>query len=292
METLIFIDTNILLDFYRYSQGGAVLPVLKHIDKSHDKIITGNQVEMEFKKNRQKVILSSLGMLKEPKWESLQIPVFLSEAQSAQVISKNRKEIIKQINKLQKRAESILRNPSANDEVYKCAQRLFKNGSQYNLSRDKKIRFNIRRLAWKRFILGYPPRKKDDTSIGDAINWEWIIHCSKEYQAHVVIATRDSDYGYQSKSEPILNDWLKQEFKDRVSRTRKIHLTNRLTHAFKLAAIKVKKKEIEEEERFVEESRKTSETILPQSQDDDDIIWTIKLPTGDIKRFKFPFKKE
>ena len=28
------------------------------------------------------------------------------------------------------------------------------------------------RLAWRRFLLGYPPRKANDTSIGDAVNWE------------------------------------------------------------------------------------------------------------------------
>ena len=90
MDALIFIDTNILLDFYRYPQGSAVLPILSHIDANHEKIITGNQVEMEFKKNRQKVILDSIGFLKGPKWEAFKVPVILSETQPAEIISKFR----------------------------------------------------------------------------------------------------------------------------------------------------------------------------------------------------------
>ncbi|MDO8703509.1 MAG: PIN domain-containing protein [Sulfuricaulis sp.] len=78
MDALIFIDTNIFLDFYRYPQGSAVLPILGYIDGNHDKIITGNQIEMEFKKNRQKVILESIGFLKGPAWRKNwgQITVF------------------------------------------------------------------------------------------------------------------------------------------------------------------------------------------------------------------------
>ncbi len=49
MIALVFIDTNILLDFYRYSRGGTILPVLDHIDKNHGKIITTMQVEKELK---------------------------------------------------------------------------------------------------------------------------------------------------------------------------------------------------------------------------------------------------
>jgi hypothetical protein len=52
MSSLLFIDTNILLDFYRYPRGSALLSVLGHIDRNHDKIITTTQVDMEYKKNK------------------------------------------------------------------------------------------------------------------------------------------------------------------------------------------------------------------------------------------------
>ena len=55
---LVFVDTNILLDFYRFRrESGLVL--LQRFDKIHDRLITTYQVEMEFKKNRQRVILDA-----------------------------------------------------------------------------------------------------------------------------------------------------------------------------------------------------------------------------------------
>ncbi len=258
MDALIFIDTNILLDFYRYPQGSAVLPILSHIDANHEKIITGNQVEMEFKKNRQKVILDSIGFLKGPKWETFKVPVILSETQPAEIISKNKDEIAKQSKKLQKLIEAVLRDPAQNDVVYQTVQRLFRNGSSLNLTREDKIRLTIRRLARKRFILGYPPRKPDDTSVGDPINWEWIIYCAKETNKNVIIVSRDSDYGYRYRDEPIINDWLLQEFRERVSRKKEILLTNRLTHAFELAKVAVKPKEVSDEDKLIDEIRSSA----------------------------------
>lgn len=71
LDALVFIDTNILLDFYRVRGWEGGLTVLNHITESVDRIITGNQIEMEFKRNRQKVILEALGKTKGPDWGAL-----------------------------------------------------------------------------------------------------------------------------------------------------------------------------------------------------------------------------
>ena len=252
MSALLFIDTNILLDFYRYPRGSAILSVLEHIDKNHDKIITTTQVEMEYKKNRQKVIVSSLSEMKGAKWDSYKLPVILSEAQAAATIEKNRKDIDKQSKILTKKIESILRSPSTNDDVYKTLQRLFKSSSELNLKRPNPLRFTIRNLARKRFILGYPPRKDSDVTISDAINWEWIIYCAQNNNQDVVIVSRDTDYGCRHSGSMLINDWLSQEFKERVNRRKKVTLTDKLTEGFKLADISVRKKEVEEEDKFLE----------------------------------------
>jgi predicted nucleic acid-binding protein len=86
MDTLIFIDTNILLDFYR-SRNEASLKLLKHLDTLHDKLITTYQAEMEFKKNRQAVILESHNALKSP--DSISAPAFLSEAKATKGLQRN-----------------------------------------------------------------------------------------------------------------------------------------------------------------------------------------------------------
>ncbi|ACC79193.1 PIN domain-containing protein [Nostoc punctiforme] len=263
MNALIFIDTNIFLDFYRVRGGEQKLNLLKRVDDHHDRIITTAQVEMEYKKNRQIVILESLNKFKTPDWGGLTPPAFLSDAQPAIAITKSKSEISSQQNKLKKRIEAILKNPSTNDPVFKILQRLFRSKSDFNLSREKKIRFKIRGLAWKRFILGYPPRKDKDTSIGDAINWEWIIHCAENTEKDIILVTRDTDYGVNYNKELILNDWLSQEFKQRVGRKRKIIITDRLTQAFKTISVTVtKQEEIEEDSLLEEKIRNTEEFSL------------------------------
>jgi hypothetical protein len=267
MDALLFIDTNIFLDFYRVRGGGEGLSLLQRIEEHHDRIITGAQVEMEYKKNRQRVILESLNRFKTPEWGGLTPPAFLSDAQPANIITRNKSEISSQQKKLKTRIEAILRTPSRNDPVYKILQRLFKNSCQFNLTRDKKIRFKIRRLSWKRFILGYPPRKAQDTSIGDAINWEWLIHCAGKTDKHIIIVTRDTDYGLNYSGELILNDWLAQEFKQRISQKRRIEITDRLTQAFKKISISVTKKEEQEENSLLEERKQCEEDAASDMSD-------------------------
>ena len=150
------------------------------------------------------------------------------------MIKKHQNQISNQQKKVTEKIQKILKNPGSNDEVYRVLQRVFKHSSDFNLNRDSKRRFAIRRLARKRFFLGYPPRKKNDTSYGDAINWEWIVQCSIDSGKDIVIVTRDSDYGVIYKDESYLNDWLQQEFKQRVSQQRKIKLTAKLSEGLKM----------------------------------------------------------
>jgi hypothetical protein len=250
-EALIFIDTNIMLDFYRIRGDIGGLSLLEPIDQNHGRIITTCQVEMEYKKNRQRVILESLARIKTPDWSGLSPPAFLWHAQPAKTLAKSKQEITKQQSKLRRRIAAVLSDPAANDTVYQVLQRLFTDRGPYNLSRDKKVRHQIQRLARKRFLLGCPPRKNNDTAIGDAINWEWIMNCAKESRKNIVIVSRDADYGSQYEDKSILNDWLSQEFKERTSRKRKIVLTDRLTQAFKMIAVPVTKAQEKEEKELL-----------------------------------------
>ena len=254
IDALVFIDTNIFLDFYRVRGWEGGLSVLEHISANHSRLITGSQVEMEFKKNRQRVILESLGKAKSPDWGALNVPTFLQDSKPNRAIERARKQVDDQIKRMRTRIERVLKNPATNDPVYRVAQALFKIDSPLNLSRDKDARYRIRRLAMKRFALGYPPRKSGDTSIGDAINWEWVIRCAEETGKHIIIVSRDSDYGHSYQKASVLNDWLRQEFAERISRRRKIILTDRLTEAFKRISVPVTREEEAEEEALLEET--------------------------------------
>lgn len=154
MDALIFIDTNIMLDFYRIRAGGAGLSVLKHIDQNKGIIITGNQVEMEFKKNRQGVLKESLQRIKKtPEWSCLEPPAFLETAKPVKAIETSKNQLIKLQKTLKRRLESILKKPVRCDPVFQALQRLFNNKGPYNLDRTKKNGNQIGRMAWKRFLL-------------------------------------------------------------------------------------------------------------------------------------------
>ena len=252
LDTIIFVDTNVLLDFYRIKKSDVSTKYLEQLEACRDRLIVGSQVEMEYKKNRQRVIVEALSTFSGPDWSRLTPPALVAELQATKMLEKHRKHLTDQQEKLNSKITKILGNPSRCDPVYQTLQRLFKHDSPLNLSRERKERFAIRNLARKRFVLGYPPRKNNDTSIGDAINWEWIIHCSITTGKHVVIVTRDTDYGViNQKGACYLNDWLKQEFSERVSQKRQIILTDKLSTGLKLVSAAVTREMEQEEERLL-----------------------------------------
>lgn len=264
MPALVFIDTNIFLDFYRYGNDVS-LSLLDRVNDNHDRIITTAEVEMEYKKNRQKVILTALSAIKPQNSGQLNVPAFLKESQHKQTSIRIQKQLNTLGNRLVARTEKLLESPSRNDPVYQILQRLFKSKKDCHLNRGKKMRSEIREKAYKRFLLGYPPRKPNDTSIGDAINWEWIIYCAKNRPGDIVIISRDTDYGEHHKDRSFLNDWLYQEFKERVSHRRSIMLTRRLSEGFKLAEITVSLEEEQAEESFLSTYKFTYSDILLSS---------------------------
>lgn len=252
LDALIFIDTNIYLDFYRIRKSNVSMKYLDEIVAHKEIIITSSQVEMEFKKNRQSVILESIGELKKLSSINLSFPAIIANAQASKMLKKHKGNIEKQKKKLKERVEKILKNPSGNDPVYKSLQKVWKFKSDYNLNRDNKQRFANRKLAAKRFFLGYPPRKKGDNSIGDAINWEWIVKCAEKSGKAIIVVSRDTDFGTHYDNESFLDDWLQKEFKERISRKRKIVFTDKLSTAFKLVEIPVTEEMVKEEKIVID----------------------------------------
>ena len=232
-DTLLFVDTNVLLDFYRFPRSDVSLRYVDQLEACKDRLILTAQVEMEYKKNRQKVISETLKGFTLPDWSKLTPPPLVADLQAAKTIVKCRTEISKQHKRLLDRMLKILRTPAVHDPVYQMLQRLFKYDSSLSLSRAKKERHEIRELARKRFQLGYPPRKSDDTSIGDAVNWEWVVRCAEQTGKHVVIVTRDSDYGAIRPEGSYLNDFLRHEFGERLNKKRKLTLTDKLSEGLR-----------------------------------------------------------
>jgi PIN domain len=261
IQKLLFVDTNIWLDFYR-ARTDAGLKLLKHLEKVSGQIVVTYQLEMEFKKNRQGAIAESLNELKPPQHTSR--PGLFSDAKAVKSLEKGLKTASQRVDQLKERLRRALENPASYDPVYQTCQRVFHRESDLVLTRNDPIRRVIRRRAFRRFIMGCPPRKKNDTSIGDAMNWEWMVECALNRTAELVIVTRDSDYGSVIGNRAYINDHLRQEFSERVSNKRKVLLYPKLSEALKHFQVAITEQETKEEELLV--STRPSERGTGSSQ--------------------------
>jgi hypothetical protein len=247
MPKLLFVDTNIWLDFYR-NRSETALKLLRHLDDVADRLIATYQLEMEYKKNRHAAIIEGFKSLTIPPVPRLGI---LSDAKELQKIQTDLRAAEARAKKLRARLTKILREPTKNDEVFKVCQRVFHRDSNIVLTREMPERRRICSRALRRFLMGYPPRKNNDVTCGDAINWEWMLHCASAEKAELVIVTRDGDYGTDFDGEPLLNDFLKHEFRDRVSQKREVLLFRKLSEALKHFDVKVTPDEARQEEEMI-----------------------------------------
>jgi PIN domain len=248
IPNLLFVDANIWLDFYRV-RNDTGLRLLEHTEALKDRLIVTYQLESEYKRNRQAALFEGMQELKAP--PQIPRPGIFSDAAAAKIMARNVKEAEKRVKKLRDRVLKALRDPAAHDPVYQSCQRLFQKTDDLTLRRDNPTKRIIRRRAFRRFLHGSPPRKRNDTSIGDAINWEWMVHCATEKKAGLVIVTRDSDYGLTIEKESYINDALRQEFSERVSQKRPLRLFSRLSDALKLFDVAVTAQEEESESELV-----------------------------------------
>lgn len=260
---LLFIDTNIFLDFYR-SRKDTRLKLLNKLLPLNSQIVTTYQLEMEFFKNRQNVFTETLKYLKVPD-APVAPPAFLHESPTVESIRRYMATVRKKHNIFTKRIQAYLKNPKK-DPVCKVVLQLCDKKSKFHLCKDMNHGKRIWRLAWTRFVGGYPPRKNNDTSIGDSVNWEWILCCAKEAKKSVVIVSNDQDYGLPDSQ--ILNDWLFREFRERCGRKKSVFLTNSLIKAFELMSVHTTKEEKETEAEFATTSWGPFQGKLPPSYAD------------------------
>jgi hypothetical protein len=244
-KPLLFVDTNIYLDFYR-AGGEAGLTLLEHIQTVSDLLIITDQVEVEFLNNRQRVISEALKQLITPPMP-LFVPAYLQKSRTAKAIERNKGQIRRGIETLKDRFAKLLENPSKNDPLFKTVKKAFSKMTPLNLKFAKDKRAPIFDAALRRFQRGFPPRKKQDYSIGDAINWEWVLDCAKSFSLDVLIVARDGDFGLYQKG--YLNDFLASEFKSITKR--KAELVPTLSKALKKLGIKVTPAEEKEEQSIL-----------------------------------------
>jgi len=186
---LVFIDTNILLDFYR-KPGDSAIRQLKALEKHRESLILGDQLSMEFLKNRQAAIVAGIQAMQKPVRPI--VPSVLLDAQAAKTLIKNYAATEKKWQQSKKRIEKMLTNPSTADPVYQHLMRIFDHDGDFNLKRPNKVRFTIRNLARKRFALGYRCTLFTFGMIGltkRCLKGEGVGKLGRAAQAHVIRRT-------------------------------------------------------------------------------------------------------
>jgi len=244
---LLFVDTNIWLDFYRQRQSDVALELLEKLESVGDHIVVTHVLDMEYRKNRQAAIAEGLKTLAKP--APLATHGIFSDSKAAKAIDRQLKAAGQRVTKLRARLIRALEDPTRHDPVYKACQRIFSRDSELvlGIGADKRLKRVIRERAMRRFYLGCPPRKADSLSLGDAVNWEWMVSCAEDRNADLVILTRDFDYGINVDNKLYVNDHLSQEFKDRVGLQRKVFLHDRSAQALKRFAVTVSREAVESE---------------------------------------------
>lgn len=164
----IFLDTNVLLDFFRFSKSELeeLRKVIGLAKKEKIKILMTSQVQCEFYRNRDGVISDILGQMRKST-QNYQFPAMAKEFDEYEEAVELQKKLPKIYNTL---VRSILAR--AKDEKL-AADELISNifDVATKVNDDEEI-FN---RAHRRYLLGKPPRKGTDKTFGDAINWEALL---------------------------------------------------------------------------------------------------------------------
>lgn len=212
----LFIDTNVLLGFYRYSKDDlAKLNQLEDLivkTKDIKLIVTSQQVD-EFYRNRDKVIADVVKELS----TSISIPQLFSGHPDYKLIRKQAEMIKTEVERVKN--ETLEDARKGNLKADAIISRLFKDATL--------VSAEIMRKAKSRAEVGNPPGKAG--SLGDAINWELLLSVvPADEDLHIV--SRDGDYA-SALDKGQLNSFLEKEW--HKSRFGSLHLYETLNSLFK-----------------------------------------------------------
>jgi len=212
----LFIDTNVLLGFYRYSKDDlAKLNQLEDLivkTKDIKLIVTSQQVD-EFYRNRDKVIADVVKELS----TSISIPQLFSGHSDYKLIRKQAEMIKTEVERVKN--ETLEDARKGNLKADAIISRLFKDATV--------VSAEIMRKAKSRSEVGNPPGKAG--SLGDAINWELLLSVvPADEDLHIV--SRDGDYA-SALDKGQLNSFLEKEWNK--SRFGSLHLYETLNSLFK-----------------------------------------------------------
>lgn len=180
----VFIDTNVLLDFFRMSSGD-----LEEIRKIAGLARAGGLtflftdiVQDEFDRNREGVIAQSLSQFNKSTLELHRPNIVRAHPESLELEHLQAKfRELKRVISERVRTEAAERRARADEVIGE----LFEAAAAHTVDDD------VIQRALSRVKLGRPPGKNE--SVGDAIHWEWLLqHVQEGEDLHLI--SRDGDF--------------------------------------------------------------------------------------------------
>ena len=225
----IFIDTNIILDFYRYNNKNSIEEILEEIKKYERYFISTKQSQDEFLRNRDNSMQKIIADLKK---------------QNYNMYSNN---IIATLNSYDEYRDSIKKANNQTKKIINEINQLIENTDMdliYNFYLNLKETYDrtdeIIEKAQRRKIIGNPP-SSDKETCGDEIIWETLLEYCEE---DLIIVSRDSTFSNNY-------NFLKGEFKKIKNKNLKV--VDSITRAIELNGVHTPKKlELLESDLIVE----------------------------------------
>ncbi|MCS3702588.1 PIN domain-containing protein [Salinibacter ruber] len=210
--SLIFIDTNVFLNFYRrntkhYSN------LLDTLGKAKRFLFVTEQIPDELKRNKLRIAGDSFSSYRSQMGISnFDLPEhFLPQSSKLSEWNQKRGNLNDDENDLKadfkEHTEEILENISkSEDEVSSVLEDIFENSISPNDDQVKR--------AKRRHDIGNPPGKTKDP-VGDQLSWVQLLdYLESSEDEKLWIITRDEDYYYEYKNELYFNPYLYDDLDD------------------------------------------------------------------------------
>lgn len=252
---LVFVDTNIFLDAYRQPQSEVSQKLLTKLAEKADSVVCPSQVAMELRKNRQR-FLGDFWKLLQGRQNPTYVPAFLAASEAAKELLDSENRTRQAMRSLQKEIEELLRRP-ASDPILAILDSITETCVR-DTPEDADTQRRVWEAAHRRFHSGAPPRKPDDVSLGDALNWEWILELSRGRDEDLMVVSRDGDYGTWIDPEGYVNEVLASEYA-RTNPGRIVRYTWHVAKALKALELEVRNEDVKAEEEITrrEDGRST-----------------------------------
>jgi predicted nucleic acid-binding protein len=208
----VFIDTNILLNFFHFTKDE--LDALNDVFGSHEhgaaKVHVTQQVRDEFRRNRENKIKDALKRFKEAKMAP-QLPSFMKgyeEYERIRTVSAELQALMKSI--FEKVEADITAKRLLAD---KLLAEIFSRATTLVTTPE------VFAAASMRLAVGNPPGKSG--SVGDAINWTILLEAVPNGEPlHIV--SEDGDF-YSSLNEDAVHPFLEEEWRERKQSSLRVY---------------------------------------------------------------------